>query len=117
MEEEYKSLLHNSTWRLFNLLAHRTPIGYKWVFKIKRNVDGSINRYKASLFVKGFHHNHSFDFKEIFSSVVKPPPLLKMLFIAISKVRMGYSSTNGKLHEEVYVSTSWLGSWQCFFGV
>jgi len=36
----------------------------KWVFRVKENVDGFINKHKSRLVVKGFHHVHGFDFHE-----------------------------------------------------
>ena len=42
MEEEYAALMRNNTWSLQPLPAGRTPIGSKWVFRIKKNPDGSI---------------------------------------------------------------------------
>ena len=36
----------------------KKTIGVKWVFKIKYNVDGSVNRYKAQLVVKGYILNN-----------------------------------------------------------
>jgi hypothetical protein len=46
--------LDNGTWKLVKLPAGRKAIGSKWVFKIKRNADGSIERYKACLVAQGF---------------------------------------------------------------
>ena len=43
-----------------------------WLFRIKRNVDGTIGRYKARLHAKDFTHRSSINFNATFSLVVKP---------------------------------------------
>ena len=58
MQEEYNALLRNRTWDLVPLPAGRQAIGCKWVFRIKENADGSINRFKARLVANGFHQVH-----------------------------------------------------------
>lgn len=42
------------TWRLEELPLDKKIIGRKWVFTIKYNAKGSIERHKAWLVVKGF---------------------------------------------------------------
>ncbi|KAB2613128.1 hypothetical protein D8674_035444 [Pyrus ussuriensis x Pyrus communis] len=44
----------------------------KWVFRIKRKPDGTIDRYKAHLVAKRFHQQKGIDFKETFSPIAKP---------------------------------------------
>jgi hypothetical protein len=41
------ALAENGTWDLVDAPKGVKPIGCKWVYKIKYNTDGSINRYKA----------------------------------------------------------------------
>jgi hypothetical protein len=48
-QEEYDALLANNMWHLVPPSSKRNVIGYKWVYRIKRNVDGTIDRYKAWL--------------------------------------------------------------------
>ena len=55
MCNEYDALLHNSIWTLVPFHHTQNIIGCKWVFRIKRNPDGSVARYKARLVAKGFH--------------------------------------------------------------
>ena len=45
---------HNDTWQLVKKPDHRKVIGLKWVYKTKLNSDGSINKHKAKLVVKGY---------------------------------------------------------------
>lgn len=55
MNVEYEALIINGTWTLVDLPPLRTTIGFKWVFRVKKNPDGSINKYKTKLVAKGFH--------------------------------------------------------------
>ena len=41
------SMKKNQVWELVDLLKGQKAIGNKWVLKIKRKVDGSIDKYKA----------------------------------------------------------------------
>ena len=47
MEEEMESLRKNDTWDLVTLPHRRKPIASKWVFKIKANVVGQVEKFKA----------------------------------------------------------------------
>ena len=70
MQQEYDALLKNKTWDLVPLPPNRQAIGCKWVFRVKENVDGYINKFKARLVAKGFHQVHGFDFHETFSPLI-----------------------------------------------
>lgn len=54
MDAEIKSINKNNTWTLVNKPMGVKPIGLKWVFKLKKNADGTINKYKARLVAKGY---------------------------------------------------------------
>jgi hypothetical protein len=54
MEDEYRALMKNKTWRLVPPALDRNLIDCKWVYKVKHKADGSIDRSKARLVAKGF---------------------------------------------------------------
>ena len=60
-------------------------IGYKWVYKVKRNADGTISRYKARLVVKAYTQTYGIDFEETFSPVAKMATMRAMIIVAIEK--------------------------------
>jgi hypothetical protein len=53
MNEEYSALMDNHTWHLVPPTSHRNIIDCKWVYRIKRRADGTVDRYKAHLVAKG----------------------------------------------------------------
>ena len=69
--EEMKALKKNDAWVLSNLLARKKTIGCKWVFTIKFNVDGKIERYKVRLVAKGYTQTYGLDYQETFAPVAK----------------------------------------------
>jgi len=80
----YEALINQKTWDRVPLPTGRKIIGCKWVFRVKENVDGSINKYKACPFAKGFHQIHGFDFHETFPPVIKPITIRIILTVAVS---------------------------------
>ena len=54
MQHELDALNSQKTWSLVPLPAGHRPIGSKWVYRIKYNSNGTIERYKARLVAKGF---------------------------------------------------------------
>ena len=71
MKDELSSMDKKSVWELVVLLPSRKAIGNKWVLKVKRKANGSIDKYKARLVVKGFTQQEGIDYDETFSPVVK----------------------------------------------
>ncbi|KAL1207758.1 Retrovirus-related Pol polyprotein from transposon TNT 1-94 [Cardamine amara subsp. amara] len=64
-KEEINSIEKLRTWDLVDLPIGTTPIGLKWVFKLKRNSDGSVNKHKARLVAKGYVQQYGIDFETI----------------------------------------------------
>ncbi|CAN6571651.1 unnamed protein product [Malus baccata var. baccata] len=71
MQEEYDTLQSQGTWHLVFPPTHRAVIGSKWVYKLKKNPDGSISRYKVCLVAQGYSQEHGLDYFETFSLVVR----------------------------------------------
>nr|GEU32541.1 ribonuclease H-like domain-containing protein [Tanacetum cinerariifolium] len=61
MNNEMDALYRNDTWEITDLPTGRKAIGGKWVYKIKYNSSGDIDRYKARYVVKGFNQKEDVD--------------------------------------------------------
>ena len=76
---------------------------------MKENPDGSINKYKVRLVVKGFHQQAGSDFTETFSPVVKLVTVRIVSTLAVThkwpiqQIDVNNAFLNGTLEEEVYM--------------
>ena len=107
---EFEALQRNHTWSLVPLPERRIPIGCRWVYRVKENPNGGVEKYKARLVAKGFHQQAGFDFNETFSPIVKPTTIRIVLTIALSRgwsvrqLDINDAFLNGILQEEVFMS-------------
>nr|AAT85031.1 putative polyprotein [Oryza sativa Japonica Group]ABF96679.1 retrotransposon protein, putative, Ty1-copia subclass [Oryza sativa Japonica Group] len=109
MDAEYMALIKNNTWHLVPPQQGRNVIDCKWVYKIKRKQDGSLDRYKARLVAKGFKQRYGIDYEDTFSPVVKAATIRIILSIAVSRgwclrqLDVQNAFLHGVLEEEVYM--------------
>ena len=83
MEDEYNALMKNKTWTLIPNSQNYKLVGNKWVYRVKENLDGTVNKFKARLVAKGFLQTPGVDFKETFSPVVKAATIRIILTLAV----------------------------------
>ncbi|KAM2281568.1 hypothetical protein ACFX1S_042149 [Malus domestica] len=82
VQEEFNALIQTGTWSLDPANSSHNLVNAKWVFRIKRKPDGTIDRYKARLVAKGFHQQQGLDCTKIFSRVAKPVTIRLLLTMA-----------------------------------
>jgi hypothetical protein len=99
----------NGMWTLVPPRPGINVIDSKWVFKVKKHADGTIERYKARLAAKGFKQRYGLDCEDTFSPAVKPANIRLLLSLAVTR---GWSLRQldvqnaflyGVLEEEVYM--------------
>ena len=108
--DEYQSIQDADVWEVHNEVPEgRKPIGSRWVFKVKLNADGSIERHKARLVVKGYSQQSGIDYDETFAPVSRYDSLrLIIAYASINKLELGQldiktAFLNGILKEEIWM--------------
>ncbi len=109
MDEELRSLQENEVWQVVPKPPNRKIVDSKWVYKVKTDADGNLERYKARLVARGFTQVPGQDFDEIFSPVVRYDSMRLLLAISASKrwkprqLDVKTAFLYGVLKEEVYM--------------
>ena len=109
MKSEMDSMYTNQVWTLVDAPEGVKPIGCKWIFKKKTDMEGNVQTYKARLVAKGYRQRHGVNYNETFSPVAIIKFIRIMLAIAsyfdyeIWQMDVKTAFLNGNLLEDVYV--------------
>jgi hypothetical protein len=99
-----------STWKLFPRPTKQKIIRSKWVFKVKRHPDNSVQKLKERLVAMGYSQVHGIDYSKVFAATMRLETLrliLSLLAVQSWKGRQVDFKTaflNGKLSEPVYMA-------------
>jgi hypothetical protein len=109
IDEEINSLEKNRTWEIVPKKSNLRMLPCKWVFKLKKDADGTPVRYKARLVAKGFNQKEGVDFKETFAPVAKMTTVRILLSLAckyrwhVCQLDVKTAFLYGDLTEEIYL--------------
>ena len=109
MQEEIEALDKNKTWDLVSLPQGRKAIGNRWVYKIKRDANNQVERYRARLVVKDYAQKERIDFNEVFSPIVRLTTVrIVLVMCAIFDLHLEQLDVktvflHGELKEEIYI--------------
>jgi high-affinity K+ transport system ATPase subunit B len=107
--DEMKLMSSNDVWDLVEVPKGAKTVGYKWVYKIKCDSRGNIEKYKARLVAKGYTQIEGVDYNKTFSPVsCKDSFKIIMALVAhfdLELHQMDVKTTflNGDLEEIVYM--------------
>jgi transposase InsO family protein len=110
MDDEMASLLQNGTWELSEPPPGIKPLNLKWVFKVKRDTTGNVQRYKARIVAKGYEQQEGIDYNEVFAPVSKYATLRTLLAKAAAEdleldlVDIKTAFLQGNLEEDIWVT-------------
>ena len=84
MQKEIAGLMENGTWSECDraLLNGRIPIKSKWVFTVKYNRDGTVERFKARFVACGYSMVHGVDYDRSFSATLSATSMRLLCSIA-----------------------------------
>ena len=107
--KQLHDLMAAGTWILVDLPLGKRPITCKWVFKVKYNPDGTVDKFKARLVARGFSQAANIDFHETFAPTMRFESL-RMLFafcnkhgIPIEQMDVDNAYLNTLLKEVIYM--------------
>jgi len=109
MQSEMQAIEENRTWDVSDLPPKQKAIGLKWVFKVKKDPDGNVVKYKARLMAKGYAQRQGVDFDEVFAPVARIETVRVLLALAaqggweVHHMDVKSAFLNGDLTETVFV--------------
>ena len=85
IKEELEMIEKNDTWELVNQPSDKPVIGVKLVYKVKLNLDGSMQKNKARLVAKGYSQKPGVDFNETFAPIAMLNTIKTLIALATKK--------------------------------
>jgi hypothetical protein len=110
MEDEMRSMSANQVWKLEEISKGVKTVGCKWVYKIKRNFKGNIDRFKTRLMTKAFTQRERIDYNDAFSPVSSKNSfriimtLVTQYDLEFHQMNVKTTFLNGDLYKNVYMA-------------
>jgi hypothetical protein len=110
MEDEMRSMNANQVWKLEEIPKEAKTVGCKWVYKIKRDSKGNIDRFKTRLVAKDFTQREGIDYNETFSPISSKDyfkiimALVTHYNLELNQMDIKTTFLNGDLYENVYMT-------------
>ncbi len=109
MQKEIDSLRVNNTWSLEELPKGEKLIGCKWVFSVKRDHLGKVERFKSRLVAKGCAQRFGINYNETFSPVARYSSIRMVIALSVEykmymhQMDVASAFLNSELTDVVYV--------------
>jgi hypothetical protein len=110
MKDEMRSMSSNGVWDREEIPKGAKTVGYKWVYKIKCDSRGNVERFKARLVAKDFTQREEIDYNETFSPVSCKDsfriimPLVAHYDLELHQMDVKKAFLNGDLEENIYMA-------------
>nr|GEX53800.1 zinc finger, CCHC-type [Tanacetum cinerariifolium] len=110
INDEMDSIIGNNTWVLTDLPPGCRPLGCKWIFKRKLQVDGTVEKFKARLVIQDFKQKSGIDYFDIYALVARISSIRLLIAMAsihnliIHQMDVKTTFLNRELKEEVYMN-------------
>jgi hypothetical protein len=109
MDSEIRSQHENSSWHLVKRPLEKKVLKCRWVYKVKTDPEGKIEKFKARLVVKGYNQVEGLDYEETFAPVCRYETIRMMISCAvqsnwvIKQFDIATAFLNSPLEEETFM--------------
>ena len=109
IRNELNSLIKARTWRYVTKPPTANLVGCKWIFKIKRDKDGNIAKFKARLVARGFTQVYGIDYAETYAPVARYSSIRLIIALAahydweLHQMDVKTAYLNGELDVPIYM--------------
>ena len=109
MVEEYDSILKNNAWEIDPRPVDKSMVGSRWIYKVKKAANGSVEKYKAKFLAWGFSQIEGIDYEETFAPITRYSSMRTILSLSaqmgwhIHQMDVKTAFLNGIIEEEVYI--------------
>ena len=112
MMKEHQAIIDAGIWEeveMKDLSVGSKLVGSRWVFKVKRNSNRSVERFKARIVAKGYSQVEGLDYDETFTPVMRYDSLRLIIVLVLhlgldmSQADIKSAFLNGDLNEEVWM--------------
>lgn len=86
MDEEFKAIMKNDTWKLTTLLKGHKAIGAKWCTKLKKKWQIRDQKHTARLVAKDYRQKVGINHDEVFAHVARRKTIRLIISLAVQKM-------------------------------